>query len=61
MVVDFAVENGDNGSIFVEDWLVACFRRDNGKTTMSESDIVVDEIAIIIWTAMGLCISHFPY
>jgi hypothetical protein len=28
---------------------------------MSESDIVVDEIAIIIWAAMGLCISHFPY
>lgn len=61
MIIDFTVENGDDSSVFVEDRLVACFRRNDGKTTMSKSNIVVDEIAIIIWAAMGLRISHFPY
>ena len=61
MVVYFAVKNGDNGFVFVEDRLMASFGRNDGKTTMSKSDIVVDEKAIIIWAAMGLCIRHFPY
>ena len=41
MVVDFAVQNGDDGTVFVEDWLVPSFWGYDGKTTMSESDIVV--------------------
>ena len=60
MVVNFAIKNGDDCSIFVENWLMACFRRDYGKAAMAERDILVNEKSVIIRAAMGLRIRHFP-
>ena len=58
MVVDFTVENGDDGAVFVEYWLMASFRGDYGEAAMAERDILVDEKTVIIGAAMPKAVIH---
>ena len=58
MVIDFAVKNGDDCSIFVEDRLMASFRGNYSKTAMAERDILVNEKSVIIRAAMPEAVIH---
>ena len=58
MVVDFAIENGDDCFIFVEDRLMASFRGNYSKAAMAERDILVNEKSVIIRAAMPKAVIH---
>src|SRR5262245_3410839 len=58
VIVDLAVKDHDYRSVFVEDRLFAAAEVDDTETTVSESDIVLDEITVIIRPTMRLNVGH---
>ena len=58
VVVDLAVEDGDDRAVLVEDRLVAAGEIDDAQTARAERDAVVREVALAVGPAMDDPIRH---
>src|SRR5436190_375238 len=58
MIVDLAVENDVNRSVFVADGLPAIFQVDDAQTAAGQGDVVSGKIPVRVRTAMADCVRH---
>src|SRR5215813_7262382 len=58
VVINLAVEHNSNRAILVEDRLPASAEINDAQPTMTETDIVFNEVAVIVGTAMRLGRRH---
>ena len=58
VVVDFAIEHNDLGTVFVFHRLATALQVDDGQAPMGKRHVLVDEVARAIGTAMGNAIAH---
>ena len=58
VVVDLAIENDNDRSVFIKDRLLSAAEVDDAQPSMAEADVVLDKITVIIRTAMRLSRCH---
>ena len=57
-VVDFTIENDDDGAVLVEHRLLSAAEVDDAQPAMSKADVVLNEVSAIVRTTMRLGGSH---
>src|SRR4051812_33249232 len=58
VVVDLAIEHDDYGAVLIEYRLLSTTEIDDAEAAVAETDVVFDEIAVIIRAAMRLSRGH---
>jgi hypothetical protein len=58
MVIDFSIENNPNIFGFIGQWLMPALNVDDAEAAHRESDVFVNETAVIVWTTVRNALGH---